>query len=961
MQYADLHIHSKYSRATSKDLDFENLCLWGAKKGLSLISTGDFTHPKWFDEIKEKLIYLGDGTFKLKDEIEKSVLKDYPKLSPPRFVLSVEISTIYKKWDKTRKVHHVVFCPDIKSAQTFREKLDSIGNINSDGRPILGLNSRNLLEIALSSSSDSFIIPAHIWTPWFSVLGSKSGFDSIEDCYEDLSDYIFALETGLSSDPYMNWRVSKLDKYRLVSNSDAHSPSKLAREATVFDIDLNYSTLKNALKTGEGYFATVEFFPEEGKYHIDGHRKCGVCFDALQTKKLNGICPICKKPLTIGVSYRVNELADRFGDFVPPKTAGKVYSLVPLAEIISEIFSLGTASKKVAFEYERLILKFGSELDILQNVDLDLIGKDSPILKEALFRLRNGNVIKKAGYDGEYGSIKLFKEGEAKNFYNLKLDIKQLPNETKTREKVYEAPELQKNEENYSIEKDLIQEEIIKNSAQRILITAGPGSGKTTVLTKRIAYLINEKKADSKKILAITFTKKACSEMKQRLEKLAFDKEINIHTFHSLCFNILKEKANYAGLKDDFRIICEDEKKFLGDNIQNSLTFDDLILYTLKLFENNPDIKKEYQDRFKYIFIDEYQDIDENQYKLIKYLTLNDTNIFAIGDKNQAIYGFRGGSARFFNNFTLDYKDAKVITLKNNYRSSKNIVDASNKIINSYDMSAKNPLKCDKITLYRAKSEKEEAEYIISMIENIIGGKSFFSMDSNRVSDPENKENYSFSDFAIFFRSKSFLAPVKEALERSSMPYCIYSNSKLIELEPIKRLLFKLDDETDVSFQLKKFEDEFLDIPKYVYSYLLELSEKSLNKANFIHEVSLSCLSDTYDKNADRISLMSLHASKGLEFPCVFIFGAEEGIIPSRYTQNEQETEEEKRLLYVGITRAKNQAYITYCKKRLVNSTIKERQRSRFLDVLDSETCNFKEAKENKNIEKARQLSLFKL
>lgn len=404
--YTDLHIHSKYSRATSKSLNLEELAIWAKKKGLNVIGTGDFTHPAWFEEIKEKLVETDDGTFRLKPEIEKQINANV------KFILTVEISTIYKKWDKTRKVHHVVFVPDLKTATNFREKLGAIGNIKSDGRPILGLDSRNLLETVLESGENSYIIPAHIWTPWFSVLGSKSGFDSIEDCYGDLSDHIFALETGLSSDPEMNWHVSKLDKFRLVSNSDAHSASKLAREATVFDIEPNYYSIMNALKTGEGYTGTVEFFPEEGKYHKDGHRKCNICLTPEETKKYNGICPICGKPLTIGVLSRVNELSDRKKITTLPKTAGKVFSLVPLQEIISEIKGVGPSSKSVTTEYEKLINKFGSELNILQNIPLDELSKTSPLLKEAISRLRQGKVIKQAGFDGEYGSIKLFDKNE---------------------------------------------------------------------------------------------------------------------------------------------------------------------------------------------------------------------------------------------------------------------------------------------------------------------------------------------------------------------------------------------------------------------------------------------------------------------------------------------------------------------------------------------------------------------
>lgn len=408
--YADLHIHSKYSRATSKSCNLEELALWAQKKGLSVISTGDFTHPAWFNEIKEKLIEDGNGAYRLKPEIEKQIFKTS---APVRFLLTVEISTIYKKGDKTRKVHHVVFVPNIQTASNFREKLGAIGNINSDGRPILGLDSRNLLETVLESGEDSFIIPAHIWTPWFSVLGSKSGFDSIEECYDDLSEHIFAVETGLSSDPEMNWRVSKLDKFRLVSNSDAHSPAKLAREATVFDTTPDYYSIMNALKTGNGYVGTVEFFPEEGKYHEDGHRKCNVCLTPEETKKLNGICPVCGKPMTIGVLNRVCELADRdCNNTFKPATAGQVYSLVPLPEIISEILQVGPSSKSVTAEYERLIHKFGSEFSILREVPLDDLTKDSPLLGEGISRLRAGKVIKHAGYDGEYGIIRLFEDDE---------------------------------------------------------------------------------------------------------------------------------------------------------------------------------------------------------------------------------------------------------------------------------------------------------------------------------------------------------------------------------------------------------------------------------------------------------------------------------------------------------------------------------------------------------------------
>ncbi len=601
--YADLHIHSKYSRATSKSLCLEELAIWAQKKGLGVISTGDFTHPAWFSEIKEKLIPTGDGVFRLRPDIEKEILN--PE-SPVYFLLSVEISTIYKKLDKTRKVHHVVFMPNLDSAGLFRQKLDAIGNINSDGRPILGLDSRNLLEVALESGDGAYIIPAHIWTPWFSALGSKSGFDSIEECYDDLSSHIFAVETGLSSDPYMNWQVSSLDKYRLVSNSDAHSASKLAREATIFDTNPDYFSIMNALKTGDGYVGTVEFFPEEGKYHEDGHRKCNICLTPQETKEVNGICPVCGRPLTIGVSYRVSELSDKEGEITPPSTAGKVLSLVPLQEILSEIMQVGPQSKSVTFEYEKLVKKFGSELSILTKIPADDISQYySPTLAEAITRLRAGKVIKQAGYDGEYGIIKLFEPEELQGFSNMKLGInmpkisknlkkpqkKRIIPDSKTFENV-----VKKEEESFKTRTlDEFQEAAVNDAAKKLLIIAGPGSGKTTVLTRRIAHLILENIVKPENCLAITFTKRASDEMKERLEKLLPEvfQFINIHTFHSLCYSILKENALLAGLNPDFKVISNEEKELYKENFKadEMLDFDALIDFTVKLFNENLDIR----------------------------------------------------------------------------------------------------------------------------------------------------------------------------------------------------------------------------------------------------------------------------------------------------------------------------------------------------------------------------------
>src|SRR5262245_3292697 len=424
--HADLHIHSKYSRATSRDLDLEHIAWWAARKGIAVVGTGDCVHPVWLAEIKDKLVPLGNGLFRLKPDIEQEVWSTLPPVCrrPVRFMLSTEISTIYKKGDKTRKIHHLIYAADLDAADRLAASLARIGNIASDGRPILGLDSRNLLEIALESGPDSYLVPAHIWTPWFAALGSQSGFDSIEECYGDLSSHIFAVETGLSSDPAMNWRISFLDRYRLTSNSDAHSPGKLGREATRFSCEPDYFAIRRALETGEGYVGTVEFFPEEGKYHLDGHRKCGVRLTPTETLAHGGRCPACGAPVTVGVEHRVEALADRTeAEAQPPATAGSVSNLVPLPEILSEITQSGAATKTVEQGYNRVLASLGPELALLQEVPVEDIGRaGSSLLAEAVGRLRAGQVIRDPGYDGEYGVIRLFHDGELERRGGLLFD-----------------------------------------------------------------------------------------------------------------------------------------------------------------------------------------------------------------------------------------------------------------------------------------------------------------------------------------------------------------------------------------------------------------------------------------------------------------------------------------------------------------------------------------------------------
>ncbi len=417
---ADLHVHSRHSMACSRDCDLEHLAWWAARKGIALIGTGDLCHPAWSAEIRDKLVPAEPGLFRLRPDLERSVLATLPPAvrTPVRFQLSVEISTIYKRGDRTRKVHHLLYAPDLGVAAELTRRLARIGNIASDGRPILGLDSRDLLETLLSSGEGGYLVPAHVWTPWFAALGSKSGFDSIADCYADLADHIFAIETGLSSDPAMNHRVSSLDRYRLVSNSDAHSPPALGREATVLDTELSYAGVRAALETGDGLAGTLEFFPEEGKYHLDGHRGCAVRLEPAETRALDGRCPACGKPITVGVLHRVEALADRAAG-VTPAGAPPWFCFVQLPQVVGEILGVGPRTKTVEAEVARLVARFGPELVVLQDVPLDdLAAAGSPALAEAVGRLRRGQVVLAGGYDGEYGVVRLF---EPKELADLRL------------------------------------------------------------------------------------------------------------------------------------------------------------------------------------------------------------------------------------------------------------------------------------------------------------------------------------------------------------------------------------------------------------------------------------------------------------------------------------------------------------------------------------------------------------
>lgn len=407
-QILDLHIHSKYSRACSPNLTLANIDAACRTKGIDIIATGDFTYPAWFDEINNQLTIINNsGLYKLKDAKDEKI----------KFILSTELALIYKSGDRARRIHLVVHAPNIEAVQELNNFLDRKYNIRSDGRPILGMSAIELFKLCLSIHPQFLIYPAHIWTPWFSVFGSKSGFDKLEECFGEYTEQVYALETGLSSDPEMNWRVSALDRLTILSNSDAHSLQNIAREANILELEKpSYDEIFQAIKNKDlnKIKGTIEFYPEEGMYHFDGHRECGVVMSPAESKKKKGICPVCKKPLTIGVAARVEELADRPEGARPEKLAG-FKKLVELDKIIAEALGIKSRnSKQVMVEYNNLIKKLGSELNILLDADLGDIKKVTlPEIAEGIKRVRTDKLSIEPGFDGQYGKISIFRPEES--------------------------------------------------------------------------------------------------------------------------------------------------------------------------------------------------------------------------------------------------------------------------------------------------------------------------------------------------------------------------------------------------------------------------------------------------------------------------------------------------------------------------------------------------------------------
>ena len=730
----DVHLHSRFARATSRELNPSNLHKWSSLKGVDVVGTGDYTHPEWFAELSEQLEPAEEGLYQLKAAWREAVEQELPERCrrAVRFMLSVEISTIYKKGDKTRKIHHVVILPTLESVARLNRRLGAIGNLKSDGRPILGLDSRDLLEICLEADEDVLFVPAHIWTPHFAALGASSGFDSLEECYGDLLPHIFAVETGLSSDPPMNWRLSALDRYAIVSNSDAHSPQKLAREATCFDTECSYPGIYVALKDRDParFLGTLEFYPEEGKYHYDGHRKCAVCYKPAQTLAAEGICPVCGRKLTVGVLHRVERLADRPDGFRPDFAPSYEY-LIPLDEVIGAAIGVGPKSKKVRAVYDRLLAEIGPELDVLRRAGLAAIESCAgPLVAEGVRRMRCGEVDIYPGHDGEYGVISVFSEEERTRLKGQGALFDLGPAAAKTAEEVVPMPPPRPAStaqvEQDADAPDAAQRQIEEAEGGPLVVVAGPGSGKTRVLTRRIARLVAGG-VDPGQIMAITFTRRAAGQMRQRLSALLGGESglgaMQVGTFHRLALSLLRELGCEPKLVLDeveARRVLEGALADAGlpgpvaaagraislakaaaqgpdeiaeewrphyDAYQAALhasgacDYDDILLDLLRLLEADAAVREQVRARFPYLLIDEFQDLNAAQYRLVLQLAGEGTGLMAIGDPDQAIYSFRGASPAHFVHLRDRFSDTRLFHLGANYRSQGHIVEAAAAVV----------------------------------------------------------------------------------------------------------------------------------------------------------------------------------------------------------------------------------------------------------------------------------------
>ena len=1086
MYIGDLHIHSRYSRATSKDCTPEHLDLWARKKGIHILGTGDFTHPAWREELKEKLEPAEDGLYVLKKEYRMGGAGDSG--IQPRFVVTGEISSIYKKGDRVRKVHSLLILPGLEAAESLARRLELIGNIHSDGRPILGIPCRDLLEIMLETAPEAVYVPAHIWTPHFSLFGAFSGFDAIEECFEDLTPHIRVLETGLSSDPPMNWRVAALDRFHLISNSDAHSPGKLGREANLFDMELSYPNLAGAIQEGKGLAGTIEFFPEEGKYHFDGHRKCGLCISPRETAGYGNKCPVCGKKITIGVLNRIEQLADREEGFVLP-TGRPFESLVPLPEVIGASMGISAAGKKAAETYERMTGALGPEFAILREVPVEDIRKAAgPLVAEGIRRLREGKVERTPGFDGEYGKIGLLSpedisslEGQMSFFTAEELQVmkkgsgkKQVPEAFDQQIETEKAEEMALRKQESGTETETIarradslnqrQRDAVERVGRSVAVIAGPGAGKTRTLIARLCHLLGKRGIAPEEITAVTFTNKAAEEMRVRIEDITVvakgrpgrlsenrlgrrTSDMQIGTFHAICSRFLQEAGLSFVVADEglqmelaektLREFDRKEapKKFLQelskeknglygndaepDDRKNpcmyqhyqkllrqagALDYDDLLLETMHRLEELPEDAPQRRP-FSYLLIDEFQDVNPLQYRLVREWSRGGRELFVIGDPDQSIYGFRGCDPKVFSRLEEERPDLVTIRLEENYRCAPSILNAALGVI-SHNTGQARRMKamagyaehgeCSPglpVRMVSAKDERREAIFVAKEITRQIGGIDM--LDTDQRGAGENRAVRGFSDMAVLYRTHRQAALLEKCLRQEGIPYLVagredflrerearaalyffrhvlYPNEEAAEAlcrrllgpvlgegreEGIELLVEKYRKKVRKSRPVKLLEEWSGDVRPENPDTMKKLTDMSVlypTMESFLQTFSFGEDGDVRRNGgrkftADAVTLMTLHGSKGLEFPVVFLYGMDRGRFPLEFGGGDADMEEERRLCYVGMTRAREELIL-----------VSGKESSPFLQELPAECVSREQAEKEEEVQ-AVQMSLFDL
>ncbi len=1032
--------------------------------------------------MNEKLVPAEEGLYTLREEYR---LHDActDGLRRPRFVVTGEISSIYKKGGRVRKVHNVILLPSLEAAETLAQKLEAIGNIHSDGRPILGLDCRDLLEITLEACPDAVFIPAHIWTPHFSLFGAFSGFDTIEECFEDLTPHIHALETGLSSDPPMNWRLSALDGYHLISNSDAHSPSKLGREANLLDISLSYPALSHALQTGEGLAGTIEFFPEEGKYHYDGHRNCNLCLSPAEAERYGGICPVCGRKLTIGVQHRVEQLADRDEDARAPG-ANPFESLAPLPEVIAGSTGLSATGSKVAAQYESMLRQLGPEFPILREIaPEDIESAAGPCVAEGIRRLRAGKVERSPGYDGAYGKIQLLRPDEIDalngqiSFFLGQTPAKKGPARKlqKRAAKAESAPAISTPSAPSGPLDGLNEEQLAAVTApeRAVSVIAGPGTGKTKTLVSRIAYLIQNRGVKPSEITAVTFTNKAAGEMRERLEKQLGGKRavraMTIGTFHAICLQLLTEHTQGVNLLDEYeaREIADEIGKahacklsptaFLQEvsrrknglepsesalssevfdayqeclHTANVLDFDDLLLQAVAMAEAETEKNAKWAKRFHYLLVDEFQDINALQFRLVQAWNRNGKSLFVIGDPDQSIYGFRGSDAHCFARLEESFPAMRSIHLLKNYRSTPEILRCALPVISENEglqrlLEAQHPSGA-LVRCVTAESDLSEGIYIAKEINRMVGGIDMLDSDAG-FSHAEDAPPRSFSDIAVLYRTHRQADLVEKCLRREGIPCVIAGRDDFLADDAVRGAVsffhFLLDVQNDPALRaclklvwncpadligsLAQFfaqaasgnpSQEALDAAATEYADVAVLQpffaqveefrqrvgkekprklldawakaqgltasepfQRLLNTAvfhkdmaSFLQNLLLGQESDLMRSatgklyEAGAVTLMTLHGSKGLEFPVVFLAGVRQGKIPLESPKHPANVEEERRLFYVGMTRAQDELIL-----------LTSNEPSCFLDAIPADCLHKTTTGGKKRASEMKQLSLF--